>query len=267
MEIEIDLRKSLEANASDYFEKSKKAKAKAKRIKEAIHETEKRLLNAANETPVKVPPKKRKREWFEKFHWFYSSEGFLVIGGKDMHSNESIVKKHMQSHDLYFHAEIQGAPHCIVKTNGKKPAMETKKEAAQFAAVFSKGWSLGIASIDVFSVKPEQVSKKAPTGEALGTGAFMIYGEREWFKNTPLNFAIGIERFGDAYRIISGPPSAIKKHSLFSLEIVHGSMEKGKTAKELKRIFESRIGEAKLELDEINAMLPSGKMAIADSKH
>ena len=38
--------------------------------------------------------RKKSREWFEKFHWFYTSEGFLCIGGRDSTSNEIIIKKH-----------------------------------------------------------------------------------------------------------------------------------------------------------------------------
>jgi len=268
MEIELDLKKSLEANASDYFEKGKKAKAKAKRIEAAIKKTEKKLSKAGEEKPdAKLPRKKRKREWFEKFHWFYSSEGFLVIAGRDAHSNESVVKKHMDKDDVYFHAEIQGAAHCIVKTDGKKPGKATKKEAAKFAAVFSKAWPSSIASIDVYSVKPEQVSKKAPSGEALGTGAFMIYGKREWFRGTPLEFSVGAEKKDESFRVISGPPEAVKANALLSLDVKQGEKDKGGAAKEVKKIIESRLEGAKFDLDEIVAMLPAGKILISHSKH
>ena len=29
----------------------------------------------------------RKMFWFEKFYWFISTEGFLVIAGRDSHQN------------------------------------------------------------------------------------------------------------------------------------------------------------------------------------
>jgi len=32
------------------------------------------------------------RQWYEKFRWFTSSEGFLVVAGKDTVSNESDKK-------------------------------------------------------------------------------------------------------------------------------------------------------------------------------
>src|SRR3989338_4127675 len=103
MEIEIDLRKTIHENANEFFEKEKK-----KRIQEF---KEKKLIQEIPE-----PEKKRKKKWFEAFHWMNSSDGFLIIGGRDAQSNEVIVKKHMQENDLYFHADIHGAPHCIIKT-------------------------------------------------------------------------------------------------------------------------------------------------------
>ena len=44
----------------------------------------------------KTEKKNRKQEWYEKFHWFFSSEDFLCIGGKDATSNEIIIKKHTE---------------------------------------------------------------------------------------------------------------------------------------------------------------------------
>ena len=34
----------------------------------------------------------RKALWFEKFHWFVTSENYLVISGRDAQQNEIIVK-------------------------------------------------------------------------------------------------------------------------------------------------------------------------------
>jgi predicted ribosome quality control (RQC) complex YloA/Tae2 family protein len=37
----------------------------------------------------------RKPFWFEKFLWFISSDGYMVIAGRDMQQNELIVKRHL----------------------------------------------------------------------------------------------------------------------------------------------------------------------------
>jgi len=264
MEIEIDLEKTLEQNAAQYFDKSKKARKKIDGAKKAIVETEKKLAIARKKAEVreKVLLKKRKRDWFEKFHWFYTGNGFLVVGGRDAHSNEYIVKKHMNEKDIYFHAEIFGAPHCVLKTEGKKPGKEDLIEAAVFAGTFSKAWQEGLAAVDVYSVSPEQVSKKAPSGEALGTGAFMIYGEKNWFKKSPLSIAIGIEKKESTARVISGPASAVKVHAVFFVELLQGKIEKNETAKKLKKLFDEKLGKNEFTIDDFVSMIPTGRFEI-----
>ncbi len=37
----------------------------------------------------------RKPHWFERFHWFITSENYLCISGRDAQQNELIVKRYM----------------------------------------------------------------------------------------------------------------------------------------------------------------------------
>jgi predicted ribosome quality control (RQC) complex YloA/Tae2 family protein len=75
--------------------------------------------------------KNRKTFWFEKFHWFVTSENFLVIGGKDAHQNELIVKKYMDKGDLFMHCELHGASVIILKNpdNGIIPPLAIEEAA------------------------------------------------------------------------------------------------------------------------------------------
>ena len=267
MEAEIDLRKTLEENASDYFEKSKKAKKKLAGIAKAITDTEKRIEKLRHKKEIEreksKPIKKRKQQWFEKFHWFFTSDNLLVVAGRDSKSNEIIVKKHMESGDLYFHADIHGAAHCVLKTTGNKAPSQSMKETAEFSAVNSRAWQQGVSSADIYSVLPSQVSKKAPSGEAIGTGAFMIYGERNWFRKTPLDFAVGIKKENSSHMVISGPVSAVKTHSLVHKKILQGRKKKGEIAKQLKKLFERELStELQVHLDEFIAMLPAGGLEL-----
>ncbi|MBI2597652.1 MAG: DUF814 domain-containing protein [Candidatus Diapherotrites archaeon] len=262
MKVVLRFDETVHENAKEHFEKSKKARKKLAGLKKAIFEMEKKIgqAKAKKEQALKVKEIKKKREkkWFEKFHWFYSSDSFLIIAGRDAKSNEVLVKKHMETNDIYFHADIFGAPHTVIKTGGKVPAHTTLNEAAQFAAIFSRAWKQKLAAVDVYSVKPEQVSKSAPTGEALGTGAFMVYGKRNWFKKTPLEFAIGVNSEG---RIISGPKTAVEKNSETLLEIGQGEESSGAAAKKINKVFEHKTGK-KIDLDEIISMLPAGGVKV-----
>ncbi|MBU1121064.1 MAG: NFACT RNA binding domain-containing protein [archaeon] len=271
MEIELDLRKGVAENASTYFEKSKKAKKKLEGLVKSIEDTRSRLEKLKEkqflleEEEKAVPLKKREKKWFEKFHWFYSSNGFLVIAGRDSRTNEEIIKKYMEKDDLYFHAEIQGSPHCIIKTNKSEVPSSIMNEAAQFVASFSKGWREKLSSLDVYSVLPEQVSKKAPSGESMKSGSFMIYGKRNYFKKIPLELAIGVKKEGEEFIVISGPLTAIKKNSIAFVKVIQGEEKKGIAAKKLKELLEKKLGlNEKLDLDEIIAMLPAGGTNIGE---
>lgn len=234
MEIEIDLSKTIEENATMYYNKSKDARKTIVGLHKALEVAVKKSISKEEKKLVKI---ERSQKWFEQFRWFFSSDGFLVVGGKDAKSNENVVKKRMKENDVYFHAEVYGAPHCFIQSQGKSIPITTMNEAAQFAVTFSKAWEQNILIADAYSVKPEQVSKTARPGEYLPTGAFMIYGERNWFKKTPLSCAIGFLKEGT---LMSGPVSAIKKNCKFFVELKQGRVEKNKAAVKLKKIFEKK---------------------------
>ena len=64
---------------------------------------------------VAVPVATRKPFWFERFHWFVTSENVLVVAGRDAQQNELLVKRHLSKGDLYVHADLRGAASTIVK--------------------------------------------------------------------------------------------------------------------------------------------------------
>src|SRR3989344_2851034 len=118
----LDLTKSIDGNSAAYFERAKKVKKKIEGAERALSGNLKRLkeLEAKKEKITieksKIEKfKERKREWYEKFRWFVSSEGFLAVGGRDATSNEIVVKKHTEANDLVFHTDMAGSPFFVVK--------------------------------------------------------------------------------------------------------------------------------------------------------
>lgn len=261
MDIIINAKKSIEKNAEVYFEKAKKAKRKTEGLREALKrfEAQKEKLLKEQTRVVKRLEKKtvtkveRKKEWYEKFRWFYSSEGFLCIGGRDATTNDIIVKKHTQPGDLIFHTEAPGSPFFVVKAEGKSIGEATKEETAQAAATFSRGWKLGITSMEVYHVTPEQVTKQAKAGEYLAKGAFMVYGKRTHYHQT-LEVAVGILDDG---KVMGGPLPAVKKHCKKYAVVKQGDDKASDIAKRLIRLLGGGTP------DEFISALPTGGMRIA----
>ena len=267
----LNLKQSAQENAADYYEKAKKAKDKIEGIKKAMEQTmvklEKARLEALKkmEAASKPLPLKRKKEWYEKFRWFISSEGFLVIGGRDASTNETLIKKYLEPHDLVFHADIVGSPFVVIKTGGKAPAERTINEAAQFTASYSRAWREGLRALDVYWVKPEQVKKAAPSGQYLSKGSFMIYGTKNYVKNVPLEVAIGVKRENNHFKVIGGPVEAIAKQTSLYVKIVPGKDSSGRLAKYIRNRLasmasnEERNEILRIPIEDFQAFIPSGR--------
>lgn len=266
-EVWVELGKSVFENAGQYFEKAKQLKAKLDRLRKAIEETKERISQAAAEVEEAELPrveKKRRRAWYEKFRWFFSSDGFLVVGGRDAVSNEVLVKKYADEGDVIFHADIPGAPFVVVKLGGKPLSEDTAKEAAEFAASYSRAWREKLGAVDVYWVKPSQLSKEAPPGQYLSKGMFMVRGSRNYQRGVALRAAIGVERVEDSIRVIGGPVSAIKKRAEAYVELVPGKTPSGRLAKEIRaKLYERAPKDLKelvkrLEVEEIQRFIPPG---------
>jgi predicted ribosome quality control (RQC) complex YloA/Tae2 family protein len=266
----LNLKLSAQKNAAQYYEMAKKAEKKIAGIQKAIEKTREQIGTARLQKTEKVqrasepPPVSRKREWYEKFRWFNSSDGFLMIGGRDATTNEIIIKKHTEPNDVVFHAEVQGAPFVSVKTQGLTPSEQTVKEAAQFAASYSHAWKEGFSAVNVYWVRPEQVSKTPPSGEYLPRGSFMIYGTKNYVKGAVLEVAIGLKKEDRSYRVIGGPTRAIAYQTGIYVTLVPGRESSGDLAKQLRRKLaelsseDARKDVLRLPLEEIQRFMPTG---------
>jgi predicted ribosome quality control (RQC) complex YloA/Tae2 family protein len=255
--IELDYRKSAVENANLFYEQAKKAASKAEGAKKAIQKTLKLIETAEETPPIEITPtqlvKGRKKKWYESFRWFKSSEGVLVLGGRDVKTNTTLYNKHMDPDDLFMHADFRGAPVVIIKKGEKPVSDETIQEAAQFAVSFSSAWKSGWGQADVYWVTREQVSESPPSGEYLERGSFIIRGQRNYVKGVPLKLAVGVIESDDEVLPVCGPPSAIEKQSKNFVIIKPGSIAKGKLAKQIKYQL---LKKASPELEEKTNLLP-----------
>lgn len=257
MRIRIDWRKSVWENAARYYEEAKKLRKKAEGARRAIAETEKKIRELEARASEPVPVEKirvkepRAREWFEKFRWFRTSEGKLVLAGKDAKQNELLVARHFEANDLFLHADVHGAPAVILK-NGVEASERELREAAQFAAAYSSAWKSGFGTCDVYTARREQVSKYSHR-EFVPRGGFVIRGQRAWFKHTELKLAVA-EEGGHAIVLPACSPKAAK-----GVVIAPGDEEKKRAAEKII----SKLGLDKVEevIQEVIQLLP-GKTRI-----
>lgn len=183
--VDLDLGLSAQANARKYFVQKKSAAMKERKTVEsgsvALKSAEKKTKQQLKEmSKIESIKKSRRVFWFEKFFWFISSENFLVIGGKDAQQNELLVKRYMKANDVYVHADLHGAATVVIKNPSTNPVPpKTLTEAGQFAVCFSAAWDSKLMT-SAYWVKPDQVSKTAPSGEYLTVGSFMIRGKKNF---------------------------------------------------------------------------------------
>jgi predicted ribosome quality control (RQC) complex YloA/Tae2 family protein len=255
----LSLRKSLFDNAARFYERGKRAKRKMKGGRAALEETRKKLdeveakIGEAEELgkikPAKaveelVERKIKRKEWFEKFRWFVSSDGFLVVAGKDAVSNEVLVKKYTEPKDVVFHADVVGAPFVAVKTEGKKPSQQVLREAGEFAAAFSRGWREGFASVDVYWVMPDQLSKGGASGEYVSRGGFVVRGKRNWMRGVSLKVAVGVVVEEDGkVMFVGGPVDAVITKTKAYVVVVPGDSKGKAFFKRILKILAGKIPE------------------------
>ena len=214
--------------------------------------------------------------WFEQHRWAMIPGGHLLIGGKDAKGNDTVVKKHLSGDDMYLHADLHGAPSCslraatgfaleerrpshlpmdipayrLVDKLEASPLNETKlNDAAMMALAWSRAWNSGGSHGTVYSVKPAQVSKSAQTGEFVGKGAFVIRGQRTWYKDLDLRLGIGIVAINGVPMMLTSTPGHIKEICQRYAILSPGLTKKDRLANQIYK-------NTGLSTDDLQAILP-----------
>jgi len=279
--IELDFTQKVTTIAQKYFKRSRKQKNKIGGTKKAIEETRRNLdrarkdlveMTRKSEIKASTIVERRKRDWFEKFRWFRSADGLLVIAGRDARTNEVIVKRYMKKGDIFVHATVHGAPHTLILAEGKEVTPTTLQEAGQFATSFSSAWKARIGAADAYYVNPEQVSFTPPSGEYLVRGGVIVRGKRNFLKGMILETAVGIKVEEKYARVIGGPLSSVRAKTDYYVVLKPGDETRGNIAKQIKAILANKVPEQDrlkillLDLNEFIQFIP-GRSKIQDSKN
>jgi len=294
--IDLDPREGVEQNADRLYTEAKRIEEKKEGAEEAIAETRADLerletrreqWTAADESDDETAdadvdwlsrpsvPIRRSEQWYERFRWFRTSDGFLVIGGRNADQNEEVVGKYMDPYDRFLHAQAHGGPATVLKTSApSEPSTETDvpdrsiEEAAQFAVSYSSVWKDGRFAGDVYVVDPDQVSQTAESGEYLKKGGFAIRGDRTYLRDTAVGAAVGVACEPET-RVLGGPPSAIEEQTETHVKVEPGRYAQGDVAKRIYREFRERFTDTSMvrkvaSPDRIQHFLPPGTSRIAE---
>jgi predicted ribosome quality control (RQC) complex YloA/Tae2 family protein len=263
----VSLRKDRSAreSAQELFAEAKRLQAKLAGARAALVETESlqarpdRGVGPRPDRAPSEPARSHKAFWFEKFRWFVSSDGVVVIGGRDAASNDLMVRRNLKEGDIYVHADLHGAASVVVKhpAPGEPPATEaTLREAGQWAVAFSKAWRAGLASASAFWVNHDQVSKSATSGEFVAKGAWAIHGTKHVLRDLPTELGIGTIDYRGDILWTCAPPSALRARGTLRVVLVPGE-ERTRTAVEVELSRELGMDRSRLQ-----ALLPAGGITV-----
>lgn len=182
----------------------------------------------------------RKKNWFERYRWFYTSEGFLVVMGKSIARGKRLVRKHSQESDLLISSDLSSVPEAVIEAQGDdRPSEISILEACRFIVSFTDQWSKKDSEVKFHwrygaNGKQNEISVKPID---LEIGISEVSGEA-----LPMIAPIGTRRavIGDVVRFRAGlaeQPTDIRRKIAAQLEI---------------------------SLKEIYAVLPAGNIEITD---
>ncbi len=252
-------------SAQEIYQEVKRLQAKIAGAEAALAATRGKIANvpAPEDASANVPGARRgdahRTLWFEKFHWFVTSEGVLVVGGRDAATNDLLVRRHLGSNDVYVHADVHGAASVVVKhppAGQPDPGPRSLTEAGQWAASYSKAWRAGLASADAFWVRPDQVSKRPASGEFVPRGAWVIHGTKNWVRDCPLELGLGQLDYEGETRWTAAPVAAVRTRGRLRLVLTPGP-ERERSEREVEVSRELGISR-----DLVQRLLPAGGLSI-----
>ena len=243
---------------SAVFDEAKRLEGKSDEAEAALEDLRGKLEKASRKAPRgprAVSLERKKKEWFEKFRWFYTTQGRLAIGGRDAQSNSTLIKRHMDKEDTVYHADLFGSPFFVLKGGSAQTEGETR-EVGKATVAFSSAWKTGLGAADAYWVAPDQVAAAGPSGEYLAHGSFAIKGKKNFVTKIAVEVSVGID---DQGRIVSGPEESIMRVAKAHVTMIPHREKSSDTAKKVVHELRSMAGQSvSLGVDDVLRMLPAG---------
>lgn len=223
--IDVDVKLALSAwsNAREYYEQKRSAAVKEQKTKEvtslALRNAEKKVaeeLKRVQKTGKPAPQLIRRQLWFEKFLWFISSDGHLILAARESQQCEMLYRQHLRRGDVYVHADLKGSPGMIIIKNRPDTDVDapippaTLAQAGTLAVCASEAWDTK-AGMGAYWVHSNQVFKSNANGDILPPGSFDVRGEKNHLP--PPQRVLG---FGLYFKISDASRANHGKHQIVS---------------------------------------------------
>lgn len=188
--IPLDLRLTPSQNAQKYFKEYKKKQTAANMLGRLLREGEDEIAylesvlyevnTAEGEAALNEIRQELKSQGYLKyykmrdkkqkpadFYRYTSSDGFLILVGRNNAQNERLTLKTARGKDLWFHVKNAPGSHVIVMSEGADIPNTTKNEAAQLAVIHSSQSAGSKVAVDYTEVKNIKKTNDLPLGMVI----------------------------------------------------------------------------------------------------
>lgn len=176
MTIKLDVRLSPSANAQKYFKEYKKKQTAARMLVKLLEEGQQEIeylktvlyevesatgeqalgeirAELKSQGYLKYYKSRDKRQKPADFLRYQSSDGFLILVGRNNLQNDKLTLHMARGKDLWFHTKNAPGSHTVVMSEGKDIPDATKNEAAQLAVIHSSQAGGVLVAVDYTEVR------------------------------------------------------------------------------------------------------------------
>lgn len=188
--IPLDVRQNPSGNAQKYFKDYKKRQTAVKMLHKLLIEGEQEVeylstvlyeVDAAqNETELNDIRAELKSQGYLKYYKqrdkkqkpadfirYRSSDGFLILVGRNNLQNDKLTLKTARGKDLWFHTKNAPGSHVIVMSEGQDIPLATQNEAAALAVLYSSQKNSAKVPVDYTEVRNIRKTSDLPPGMVL----------------------------------------------------------------------------------------------------
>ena len=187
---------------------------------------------------------------YQKYRWFVTSKGNLVVGGKNAEQNEILIRKLKESSEdlIMMHTTEPGSPFSAILAGPKSVKEPDIQECAAFTASFSKAWKekKRRVSVDMFNLSQLYKLK----GMKIGT-----WGVKGEIRKISTSLELVLTKQNNKLRAV--PLTTVKSKKEILSKIIPGNIDKSLILSKIQMMTEEPLNQ-----DELISALPSGGIKI-----